>query len=105
MSPAEGLVIRIRTRCATHPGATRSADAPYLLAHRHAARECAVVFAAFKGHDSPLRHLPVIATRASGGREIRWIADAPQAYGTLALLPFYVARRTTAIAVRELRIP
>jgi hypothetical protein len=77
----------------------------YLLAHRHTARECAVIFAAFKGHDSPLRHAPAIATCASGGHEIWWIVDAPHARDALALLPFYVAARTTAVAVREVLIP
>jgi hypothetical protein len=77
----------------------------YLLAHRHAARECAVVFAAFKGHDSPLRHTPTIATCASGDHEIWWIVDATHAADALALLPFYVATRTTSIAVSDVLIP
>jgi hypothetical protein len=77
----------------------------YLLAHRHSARECAVVFAAFKGHDSPLRHTPTIATCATGGHAIWWTVDASDANDALALLPFYVAARTTAVAVSDVRIP
>jgi hypothetical protein len=77
----------------------------YLLAHRHTARECAVVFAAFKGHDSPLRHLPAIATCVAGGHEIWWIVDAAHADDALALLPFYVAGRTSVVAVTEVLIP
>ena len=77
----------------------------YLLAHRHAARECAVVFAAFKGHDSPLRHVPAIATCVSGGHEIWWIVDATDPDAAIALLPFYVARRTRVVVVTEVLIP
>jgi hypothetical protein len=77
----------------------------YLLAHRHTARECAVVFAAFKGHDSPLRDASAIATCVSGGHEIWWIVDARHADDALALLPFYVAERTSAVAVSDVRIP
>jgi hypothetical protein len=54
----------------------------FLIHHRHEPRDCGVVFAAFKGHDSPLRRRP-----------------------TLALLPFLVARRATATRVRAVEIP
>jgi hypothetical protein len=77
----------------------------YLLYHRHVARECGVVFAAFSGHDSPLRHRPAIATCASGGHEIWWTVDASSARHALGLLPFYVARRTTVSVVSEVQIP
>jgi hypothetical protein len=58
-----------------------------------------------KGHDSPLRHGVAIATCASGGHEIWWIVDALSVHDALALLPFYVAQRTIATAVAEVRIP
>ena len=77
----------------------------YLLEHRHGARECGVVFAAFAGHDSPLRRKAAIATCAFGGHAIWWTVDAPSAEQALALLPFYVAQRTTASQISDVRIP
>jgi hypothetical protein len=77
----------------------------YLLHHRHEAHECGVVFAAFKGHDSPLRHQPTLASCVSGGHAIWWTVDAATAEEALRLLPFYVAERTTAAAVGEVEIP
>ena len=41
--------------------------ARYLLHHRHEPHECGVVFASFKGHDSPLRRRPTLASCRSGG--------------------------------------
>jgi hypothetical protein len=38
----------------------------FLLEHRHEAAECAVVFAAWKGFDSPLRRQPVLCSCRSG---------------------------------------
>ena len=38
--------------------------------------ECGVVFAAFKGHQSPLRHQPTLASCRSGGHAIWWTVDA-----------------------------
>ena len=46
--------------------------ASYLLHHRHEARECGVVFAAFKGHESPLRRQETLASCRSGGHAIWW---------------------------------
>jgi hypothetical protein len=77
----------------------------YLLYHRHRARECGVVFAAFAGHESPLRHKAASATCAFGGHEIWWTVDAPSAQHALGLLPFYVARRTTASQISDVLIP
>jgi hypothetical protein len=77
----------------------------YLLHHRHLASECGVVFASFHGHDSPLRHRPAIATCTFGGHEIWWTVDAPTVQHALDLLPFYVAQRTRASAVSDVRIP
>jgi ketosteroid isomerase-like protein len=47
--------------------------ARYLLHHRHEPDECGVVFAPFKGHHSPLRHRPTLASCRSGGP-----ADVPR---------------------------
>ena len=77
----------------------------YLLQHCHEADECGVVFAAFKGHDSPLRHRPTLASCRSGGHAIWWTVDAATAEDALSLLPLYVAKRTTATAVSEVEIP
>ena len=77
----------------------------YLLHHLHDPRECAVAFAAFLGHDSPLRHLPTLASCASGGHAIWWTVEAASEHEALALLPAYVARRTTATRVSPVEIP
>lgn len=79
--------------------------APYLLHHRHEPPECGVVFAAFRGHDSPLRHQPTLASCRSGGHEIWWTVDADSEIEALGLLPFYVAERTTVTSVTEVEIP
>jgi hypothetical protein len=77
----------------------------YLLHHRHEPHECGVVFASFKGLQSPLRHRPTLATCRSGGHEIWWAVEAPTEEEALGQLPFYVAERTTATGVSEVEIP
>ena len=77
----------------------------YLLHHRHEPHECGVVFAAFKGHGSPLRHRATLASCLSGGHAIWWSVEAASERDALALLPFYVAERTTATSVSEVDIP
>jgi hypothetical protein len=79
--------------------------ARYLLQHVHEPRECGVVFAAFKGHRSPLRHQPTLASCRSGGHAIWWTVEAASEEEALALLPFYVAERTTVAKVSEVEIP
>jgi hypothetical protein len=79
--------------------------ARFLLEHRHEPRECGVVFAAFKGHDSPLRHRPTLASCRSGGHAIWWTVDAETEAAALRLLPAYVAARTTVSRVSEVEIP
>ena len=66
--------------------------------------ECGVVFASFKGHESPLRHRPTLASCRSGGHAIWWTVEARRR-GRARLLPFYVAERTTATSVSEVEIP
>jgi hypothetical protein len=61
----------------------------FLIHHRHRPPECGVVVAAFKGHESPLRHRATLASCAFA----------------LGLLPFYVAERATATRVGEVQIP
>ncbi|HEY6835644.1 MAG TPA: hypothetical protein VI142_04155 [Gaiellaceae bacterium] len=77
----------------------------YLLQHRHEPDECGVVFASFKGHQSPLRHRPTLASCRSGGHAIWWTVEAATEQEALALLPLYVAERTTATTVSEVEIP
>ncbi len=77
----------------------------YLLYHRHEPHECGVVFASFKGHASPLRHQATLGSCPSGGHAIWWTVEAASEAEALRLLPFYVAQRTTAASVGEVRIP
>jgi hypothetical protein len=77
----------------------------YLLQHRHQPQECGVVFASFKGHDSPLRHETTLASCRSGGHAIWWKVEAPSAEAALRLLPSYVADRTTVVRISEVEIP
>ena len=77
----------------------------YLLHHCHEPHECGVVFAAFRGHQSPLRHRATLASCRSGGHAIWWTVQADSEHDALALLPFYVAERTTATRVSEVEIP
>jgi hypothetical protein len=76
----------------------------YLLHHRHEAHECGVAFAAFRGFASPLRHKATLASCRSGGHSIWWTVEATDEENALALLPFYVAERTTATPVSEVHI-
>jgi hypothetical protein len=77
----------------------------YLLHHCHEARECGVAFASFTGHESPLRHQRALGSCHYGGHAIWWTVDALSEAEALALLPFFVAARTTATRVREVDIP
>jgi len=63
------------------------------------------VYASFKGHQSPLRHQPTLASCHSGGHAIWWSVEAESETVALGLLPFYVAERTTSTTVREVVIP
>ena len=77
----------------------------YLLHHSHTADECGVVFTSFKGHDSPLRHRPTLASCRTGGHEIWWTVDVGSEADALRLLPYYVAERTSITRVGEVQIP
>lgn len=71
-----------------------------VLTHRHAAQECRIAFAAWRGFDSPLRHAAAEAScaAADGEHTIWWRVEAPDADGALA-------QRTEASPVREVSIP
>jgi hypothetical protein len=77
----------------------------FLIHHRHEPPEYGVVFTAFKGHDSPLRHRATLASCAFGGHAIWWSVEAASAVDALGLLPFYVAERATVTRVGEVEIP
>jgi hypothetical protein len=77
----------------------------FLLQHQHAPHECAAAFAAWEGFASPLRHGHVASTCLAGGHALLWRVEAPDAEGALALLPRFVAARTTPVAVRDVRVP
>jgi len=77
----------------------------YLLHHSHEPNECGVAFASFKGHRSPLRRQSTLASCRSGGHSIWWTVEAASEDEALALLPDYVARRTTAARVDDVQIP
>ena len=77
----------------------------FLLHHRHEPDECGVVFASFKGHDSLLRTRPTIASCRTGGHAIWWSVETATAAEALALLPFFVASRTSVTRVSQVDIP
>jgi hypothetical protein len=77
----------------------------YLLHHRHEPAECGPAFAAWKGFSSPLRHGAALGSCLLGGHAIWWTVEASTPDQALALLPLFVARRTTVTAVTEVAIP
>ena len=77
----------------------------YLLVHEHTAGECAVVFASWRGVDSPLRHSSATSTCEFDGHGIWWTVDAGSEADALGMLPPYVAARTTATKISEVQIP
>ncbi|MBU2666196.1 hypothetical protein KOI35_22095 [Actinoplanes bogorensis] len=77
----------------------------YLLHNRHAADDCGVVFAAFRGFPSPLRHATALSSCRTGGHEIWWQATAPDPQAALRQLPRFVATATTAIRIERLDTP
>ena len=77
----------------------------FVLRHRHEPHECGAAFAAWKGHDSPLRRRETFGTCRDGGHEIWWLVDADTTDAALELLPRYVAERSTAIPIRRVLIP
>ena len=77
----------------------------FLIHHSHEPRECGVVFASFRGHDSPLRRRPTLASCGYGGHCIWWSVEAESEDEALGRLPFYVAERAIATRVGEVEIP
>ena len=77
----------------------------FMLSHRHEPHECPVVFAAWRGFDSPLRHHPTVGSCAHGDHRLWWTVDAAGPADALAQLPEYLAVRTDVTAVAEVAIP
>lgn len=77
----------------------------FLLHNQHAADDCGVVFAAFRGFASPLRHTEALASCRSGGHEVWWRVAAEDAAGALRQLPRYVAGNSTATRVDPIAVP
>jgi hypothetical protein len=77
----------------------------FLVHHRHEPHQCGIVFAAFKGHDSPLRHRAALASCPTGGHAIWWALEGASEDDALRQLPFYVAQRSTVTQVTEVEIP
>jgi hypothetical protein len=77
----------------------------FVLTHRHKPEECAIAIASWKGFASPLRHGRPLGSCANGGHGLWWTVQAPTGNEALGLLPDYIARRTVAEEVREVRLP
>jgi hypothetical protein len=77
----------------------------FLVHHRHEPHQCGIAFAAFKGHDSPLRHHAALASCPTGGHAIWWAVEAPSEDDALRQLPFFIARRSTVTRVSQVVIP
>jgi hypothetical protein len=81
-------------------------DVPdFLLHNQHAADDCGVVFSAFRGFASPLRHTEALVSCRTGGHEIWWRAAAKDEAAALDQLPRYVATNSTATRVSTIAVP
>jgi hypothetical protein len=88
-----------------HAAAMLGGVPSFLIEHRHAAAECGIVFASFKGHSSELRRRTTLASCRFGGHAIWWCVRAEDEAQALALLPSFVARRAVAVRVGDVAIP
>jgi len=77
----------------------------FLVHHRHEPHQCGIAFAAFKGHESPLRHRAALASCLARGHAIWWAVEAAGEQDALQLLPFFVAQRSAVTRVTEVVIP
>lgn len=80
------------------------AMAHYRLHHRHHPHECRAAHAAWRGWQSPLREAESVSSCHFGGHETWWDVECASAAEALALLPAFVAERTTAIPVERHQI-
>jgi hypothetical protein len=77
----------------------------FLITHQHDPSLCRVAFAAWNGFESPLRHHSTLSSCVEGGHSIWWQVEAEDVDAALALVPPWIAERSTASAVRETQIP
>ena len=77
----------------------------FLVHHRHAAARVRRRVLVLQGPREPAPPPPALASCASGGHAIWWTVEAATEADALALLPFFVAERSTAVAVTEVQIP
>jgi hypothetical protein len=77
----------------------------FLITHHHDPALCRVAFAAWSGFESRLRRHPTLSSCAEGGHSIWWQVEAADESGALALLPEWIAERSTVSPVRETQIP
>jgi hypothetical protein len=77
----------------------------FILENHHEPQECGAVFAAFRGFASELRHSAALASCLTGGHAIWWSVRADDEVEALRQLPPFVAERTRAVRVSEVRIP
>jgi len=79
--------------------------AKFVLTHRHEPGECRIAYAAWSGHDSPLRGRPAISSCACGEHHIFWVVEAVEEQAALRQLPEWLAARTAVSEVNEVTIP
>jgi hypothetical protein len=79
--------------------------AKFVLTHSHEPAECRIAYAAWTGHDSPLRGRPAVSSCARGEHHIFWVVDAAEEQAALRQLPDWVAARTAVSEVTEVTIP
>jgi hypothetical protein len=77
----------------------------FLLTHDHTARECAQMFAAWRGFASPLRHRDALSSCPQGGHRLWWLVEAPDEAAALEQLPERVGRETEVNRVCLFPIP
>jgi hypothetical protein len=76
-----------------------------MLDHQHRPLECGVVFASFQAFKSPLRDRVTSGSCDFGTHRIWWEVEAETEDEALSWLPGYVAERTSAIRVGDIRTP
>ena len=77
----------------------------FLVHHRHEPHQCGIAFAAFKGHESRLRHRAALASCIAGGHAIWWAVEASSEDDALRQFPFFIAQRSTVTPVTDVFIP
>ena len=87
------------------PSTHARAMALYLLQHRHEPAECAATFSAWKGFDSPLREGSAWCSCPTGGHQLWFVVEAADGDTALGQVPRYIAERSEAVRVAEVRIP